>query len=132
MLALEAIEAGLDTPRRETPGALGDEAEEVVAAAENAGRVLAVGHMERFNPACLDLPRFVTEPLFIQTRRLSPYAERVHEGVVRDMMIHDVDSCCRLLARSRSASPRTSRPGVRNGGSRHRHRGVRDPVSSRS
>jgi predicted dehydrogenase len=67
------------------------EAEEIVAAAADAGRILAVGHIERFNPACLDLPRFVTEPLFIQTRRLSPYAERVRDGVVRDMMIHDID-----------------------------------------
>lgn len=67
------------------------EAEELVAAAKDARRILAVGHIERFNPACLDLPRFVTEPLFIQTRRLSPYSERVKEGVVRDMMIHDID-----------------------------------------
>jgi predicted dehydrogenase len=67
------------------------EAETMVAAADDAGRMLAVGHVERFNPACLDLPRFVTAPLFIQTRRLSPYTDRVREGVVRDMMIHDVD-----------------------------------------
>jgi predicted dehydrogenase len=67
------------------------EAEEIVAAAADAGKILAVGHIERFNPACLDLSRFVTEPLFIQTRRLSPYDERVRDGVVRDMMIHDID-----------------------------------------
>lgn len=67
------------------------EAEELVAAANDARRTLAVGHIERFNPACLDLPRFVTEPLFIQTRRFSPFSERVKEGVVRDMMIHDID-----------------------------------------
>ena len=67
------------------------EAEELVSAAKDARRTLAVGHIERFNPACLDLPSFVTEPLFIQTRRLSPFSERVKEGVVRDMMIHDVD-----------------------------------------
>jgi predicted dehydrogenase len=67
------------------------EAEELVSAARDARRTLAVGHIERFNPACLDLPSFVTEPLFIQTRRLSPFSERVKEGVVRDMMIHDVD-----------------------------------------
>ncbi|MGA9161922.1 MAG: Gfo/Idh/MocA family oxidoreductase [Actinomycetota bacterium] len=68
-----------------------DEAKELVAAADDASRMLAVGHVERFNPACLDLPRFVAAPLFIQTRRLSPYTHRVREGVVRDMMIHDVD-----------------------------------------
>jgi UDP-N-acetylglucosamine 3-dehydrogenase len=67
------------------------DAQELVSAANDARRTLAVGHIERFNPVCLDLPRFVTEPLFIQTRRLSPFSERVKEGVVRDMMIHDVD-----------------------------------------
>jgi UDP-N-acetylglucosamine 3-dehydrogenase len=67
------------------------DAQELVSAANDARRTLAVGHIERFNPACLDLPSFVTEPLFIQTRRLSPFSERVKEGVVRDMMIHDVD-----------------------------------------
>jgi predicted dehydrogenase len=68
-----------------------DEAEEIVQAANDVGRTLAVGHIERFNPACLDLPRYVTAPLFIQSRRLSPHSDRVEEGVVLDMMIHDVD-----------------------------------------
>ena len=63
----------------------------MVAAAEKAGRALAVGHVERFNPACLDLPRFVHKPVFIQTRRISPFSDRVGEGVVRNMMIHDLD-----------------------------------------
>jgi predicted dehydrogenase len=67
------------------------EAEEIIEVAERAARILAVGHIERFNPASLDLPRFVTEPLFIQTRRLSPYSIRADEGVVRDMMVHDID-----------------------------------------
>jgi predicted dehydrogenase len=90
-LALEAIEAGLDTLVEKPLAPSVTEAEEVVSAAEKAGTVLAVGHVERFNPACLDLPRFVSEPVFIQTRRISPFTDRVHEGVVRDMMIHDLD-----------------------------------------
>jgi predicted dehydrogenase len=68
-----------------------EEAEEIVQAADGAGRMLAVGHIERFNPASLDLPRYVTAPQFIQSRRLSPYTDRGEEGVVLDMMIHDVD-----------------------------------------
>jgi predicted dehydrogenase len=76
------------------------EAEKLVVAAREARRILAVGQIERFNPACLDLPRYVTKPLFIQTRRLSPYTDRVRDGVVRDMMIHDVDL---VLSLSRSA-----------------------------
>jgi predicted dehydrogenase len=90
-LALEAIEAGLDTLVEKPLASSVDEAKEVVAAADRAGALLAVGHIERFNPACLDLPRFVSEPVFIQTRRISPFDDRVREGVVRDMMIHDLD-----------------------------------------
>jgi predicted dehydrogenase len=90
-LALEAIEAGLDTLVEKPLASSVDEAKEVVAAADSAGTLLAVGHVERFNPACLDLPRFVSEPVFIQTRRISPFDDRVREGVVRDMMIHDLD-----------------------------------------
>jgi predicted dehydrogenase len=90
-LALQALEMGFHV-LVEKPFALSvEEAAELVAAADRTGRLLAVGHVERFNPACLDIPRFLTTPLFIQTRRLSPYNERIHDGVVRDMMIHDID-----------------------------------------
>jgi len=90
-LAVEALEMGLHVLVEKPLTATIAEGEELVAAAERAGRILATGHVERFNPACLDLPRFVTDPVFIQTRRLSPFSERVKEGVVRDMMIHDID-----------------------------------------
>lgn len=91
VVALQALSRGWHVLVEKPLASSVPEAEDIVAAAADAARILAVGHIERFNPACLDLPRFVTEPLFIQTRRLSPYAERVHDGVVRDMMIHDVD-----------------------------------------
>lgn len=68
-----------------------EQAAEIVDLAESRGLVLGVGHIERFNPACLDLHRYVDRLHFVQTRRFSPYTPRIGEGVVRDMMIHDVD-----------------------------------------
>jgi predicted dehydrogenase len=55
------------------------------------GRVCLPGHVERFNPAVLELPRLVTVPLHIDIRRLGPRATRINDGVIMDLMIHDID-----------------------------------------
>lgn len=89
--ALEVLDLGIHVLVEKPLAATVVEAREIMEAADRARRILAVGHVERFNPACLDLPRFVSDPVFIQTRRMSPFTDRVAEGVVRDMMIHDID-----------------------------------------
>jgi predicted dehydrogenase len=90
-VSLEILGLGLHVLVEKPLAATILEAREIAEAAERAGKALAVGHVERFNPACLDLPRFVGDPVFIQARRMSPFTDRVGEGVVRDMMIHDID-----------------------------------------
>ncbi len=90
-MGLAALELGVHLLVEKPLAVSSSAAEALRVAAERAGRILAVGHVERFNPVCLDLPRFLSSPSFVQTRRLSPYAEHVREGVVRDMMIHDLD-----------------------------------------
>jgi predicted dehydrogenase len=67
------------------------EAAEVVAAAERAGIVLAVGHVERFNSAVAELPALLDHPVHVAFSRISPYSPRVRDGVVFDLMIHDLD-----------------------------------------
>lgn len=113
-IALRAFEHGLhvlvEKPIAETVA----QAEHMVAAAAAANLTLAVGHIERFNPACLDLQSYVKEPRFIQLRRMSPYTPRIQEGVIRDMMIHDVDLMLWLAQGevvdfdARSIAPRSS------------------------
>lgn len=90
-IALQVLNLGIDVLVEKPLAATVIEAREIVDAADRAGRLLAVGHVERFNPACLDLDRFVSDPMFIQARRISPFTDRVAEDVVRDMMIHDID-----------------------------------------
>jgi predicted dehydrogenase len=68
-----------------------EDAMAVQSAAEGAGVVLAVGHVERFNPAVLELDRLVDGPIHIEATRVSPFSPRVNESVVLDMMIHDLD-----------------------------------------
>jgi predicted dehydrogenase len=76
----------------EKPIAAGvDEGTALVREAERAGVTLMVGHVERFNPAVLDLDGVVTDPLHIECKRLSPYTPRIADGVIKDLMIHDLD-----------------------------------------
>jgi predicted dehydrogenase len=70
------------------------EAAELIRAAEAAGRLLQVGHIERFNPAFMELLHVVAneEVVVLETRRHSPYADRANDvSVVLDLMIHDID-----------------------------------------
>lgn len=69
-----------------------DSADRLVAAAERHGRILQVGHLERFNPAVVELERRATLPLFFEIHRLNLFSPRsLDVDVVLDLMIHDVD-----------------------------------------
>lgn len=64
----------------------------LVAAAETSGRILQVGHLERFNPAVVELERRATLPLFFEIHRMNLFSPRsLDVDVVLDLMIHDVD-----------------------------------------
>lgn len=67
------------------------EAERIVTAAGAAGVTLAVGHIERFNPAVAELPRHLDDPVHVRATRISPYSPRIGDGVIHDLMIHDLD-----------------------------------------
>jgi predicted dehydrogenase len=60
--------------------------------AEAGGALLAVGHVERFNPAVRRAMELGIRPRFIEAHRLAPYSFRSTDvGVVLDLMIHDID-----------------------------------------
>jgi predicted dehydrogenase len=64
----------------------------LVEAAERNGRILQVGHLERFNPAVIALAAAIGKPLFFEIHRLSEFSPRCLDvDVVLDLMIHDVD-----------------------------------------
>lgn len=63
-----------------------------MALAAARGRILQVGHLERFNPAIRSLAGVLTQPRFIECHRLAPFTERGTEvDVILDLMIHDLD-----------------------------------------
>ncbi|HOX45257.1 MAG TPA: Gfo/Idh/MocA family oxidoreductase [Myxococcota bacterium] len=68
------------------------EAEGLCALAEARGRVLRVGHLERFNPAFLEAARSLRAPRWLRLERLGPNPGRgLDTDVVREVMTHDLD-----------------------------------------
>lgn len=69
-----------------------DEADDLIARAEEAGVVLQVGHVERFNRAVRAAMPYIDGPRFIESDRLAPFSPRGADvAVVLDLMIHDLD-----------------------------------------
>ena len=75
-----------------------EEADELLALAQDHGATLQVGHIERFNPCLVAaLPR-IDQPLFIEADRIHPFNLRSTEvSVVLDLMIHDIDLVLHVL-----------------------------------
>jgi len=74
------------------------EADELLTLAKAHDRILQVGHVERFNPAIIGIQKVLTQPIFIEVHRLSPFNPRGTEvGVVLDLMIHDLDIILHLV-----------------------------------
>jgi predicted dehydrogenase len=85
------LESGLDVLIEKPIAATVEEAKNLVATAENTDRILMVGHVERFNPAVIELRRHVAGLIHIDVKRVGPYSPRIPTGVALDLMIHDVD-----------------------------------------
>ena len=76
-----------------------EEARSLVDTAARVGRVLQVGHLERFNAAILALEGTLGTPRFVESHRLAPFKERGTDvNVVLDLMIHDIDLIQSLVA----------------------------------
>ncbi len=91
-IASELLKAGIDVLLEKPMTATVAEAIELKALAERGGRILQIGHLERFNPAIVRLRSIVRAPRFIECHRLSPFTERGTDvDVILDLMIHDLD-----------------------------------------
>lgn len=90
-IGLELIEAGISVLIEKPLASTVPDACALVGAAEARGVTLMVGHVERFNPAVLELDRLLTDVVHFAAVRISPFSPRVRDGVVLDLMIHDLD-----------------------------------------
>lgn len=91
-LAAPLLGSGIDL-LIEKPIALStEEADALIALARQHGRIVQVGHLERFNPAILAVQPLLNRPMFFEAHRLSVFTPRALDvDVVLDLMIHDLD-----------------------------------------
>ena len=93
-VGMACFDAGVHVLIEKPIAATQDEASELIRAAKAAGRLLQVGHIERFNPAFRELVKVVAgeEVVVLEARRHSPNPDRANDvSVVLDLMIHDID-----------------------------------------
>jgi len=97
-VCLEFLQAGVHVLVEKPMTTTLAQADELIALAETKGLVLAVGHLERFNPAALALEPVLADPRFIDSSRLAPFKPRATDvSVLLDLMIHDVDLILSLV-----------------------------------
>jgi predicted dehydrogenase len=91
-IAGDLLVAGIDVLVEKPLASTAAEGVALVAAAEERGQILQVGHLERFNPALRAARDVVTRPRFLECHRLATFVDRGTDvDVIRDLMIHDLD-----------------------------------------
>jgi predicted dehydrogenase len=76
------------------------QADDLLLRARRAGRVLQVGHVERYNPAIEAALELARSPRFIEVHRLGVFTARsLDVDVVLDLMIHDLQIVSALVGR---------------------------------
>lgn len=91
-VARAAMEAGIDVLLEKPITRTVEEADELIQLAERTGRILQVGHLERFNPGVVAAKAVTHQPLFFEIHRLGVFSPRsLDVDVVFDLMIHDLD-----------------------------------------
>jgi predicted dehydrogenase len=92
------LEMGIDVLIEKPMAGTLAEADELISTAKRKGRILQVGHVERFNPAVRAVEPVVNRPLFFEVHRLGVFTPRsLDVDVIYDLMIHDLDILLALV-----------------------------------
>lgn len=103
-VALVTLGRGVPTLVEKPIAAVLADGRAILAAAEETGTQLMVGHVERFNPAVQELKRRLEagelgRVFLARAERVGPFFERTRDvGVVQDLATHDIDLMRFLLA----------------------------------
>lgn len=91
-VAQQCLEAGVHVLVEKPISRTLQEADALIESAARRALTLAVGHLERYNPAFLDLAAMLERPFFVEAERLGGFKGRGTDvDVVLDLMIHDID-----------------------------------------
>jgi predicted dehydrogenase len=94
----QLLDAGHDVLVEKPIAASLEEADRLISSAKRAGRILQVGHVERFNPAVVAVRKIVSKPMFFEVHRMGIFTPRSLDiDVVYDVMIHDLDILLSLV-----------------------------------
>lgn len=97
--AEQLIVAGVDVLVEKPLAPSLEDADAILSLAREHGRIVQVGHLERFNPAVTAARRFLNRPMFFESHRLSIFTPRsLDVDVVLDLMIHDLDIVLSLVS----------------------------------
>jgi predicted dehydrogenase len=103
-VALRTLGQGVATLVEKPIAAVLADGRAIMAAAEETGAQLMVGHVERFNPAVQELKRRLDagelgRVFLARAERVGPFHQRTRDvGVVHDLATHDIDLMRFLLA----------------------------------
>ncbi|HWG16851.1 MAG TPA: Gfo/Idh/MocA family oxidoreductase [Acidobacteriaceae bacterium] len=96
--ARELMASGVDVLIEKPLAASLNEVDAIAAVARERGRMVQVGHLERFNPAVRAVRGMLNRPMFFEVHRLSVFTPRALDvDVVLDLMIHDLDLVLSLV-----------------------------------
>jgi UDP-N-acetylglucosamine 3-dehydrogenase len=96
-VAKDILELGCHVIVEKPIASTAEQAQYLVSLADQLGVILMVGHIERYNPAIIELKRRLDQNelghIFqIHARRLGPFPTRIQDvGVIMDLAPHDLD-----------------------------------------
>jgi len=91
-VAQQLLQKGIDVLIEKPLAPSVSDADQLISTAKSCGRIVQVGHLERFNPAVRATIPLITKPMFFEVHRLSVFTPRsLDVDVVLDLMIHDLD-----------------------------------------
>jgi predicted dehydrogenase len=97
-VARELLEAGVDVMIEKPITASADDARRLIDIAKERGRIIQVGHVERYNPAIVAVAPLLHDVGYIEAERLGVFVARsLDVDVLLDLMIHDLNLVLSLL-----------------------------------
>ena len=99
-VAKQLLEAGIDVMIEKPITTTPEEARELIELAARHGRIIQVGHVERYNPAIMAVAEIVRHSRYFEAERLGVFVPRsLDVDVLLDLMIHDLNLVLSLLGR---------------------------------
>jgi predicted dehydrogenase len=97
-IARELLDAGVDVMIEKPITGTAEEAQRLIELADRNGRIIQVGHVERYNPAIVAVADLVRSARYIEAERLGVFVPRsLDVDVLLDLMIHDLNLVLSLL-----------------------------------